>query len=171
MERSGEEVPRDPFGHVKIDKINPGEWFGSKFAERLDAHKVLVQKSGYFPSAAANQRDLELIKSMTDFAVDAALRGESGLLDTTRNAATNSGRSSSTGFEVASHSTSAHLGSPNCSTASASRALNSPLRTDANLKPCWIWTRRLPHVFSAETYGVRQLGVGLHRFLATAYRS
>jgi pyrophosphate--fructose-6-phosphate 1-phosphotransferase len=81
MERSGEEVPRDPFGHVKIDKINPGGWFGSKFAERLDAHKVLVQKSGYFSrSAAANQRDLELIKSMADFAVDAALRGEAGLV-------------------------------------------------------------------------------------------
>jgi diphosphate-dependent phosphofructokinase len=81
MERSGEGVPRDPFGHVKIDKINPGGWFGSKFAERLDAHKVLVQKSGYFSrSAAANQRDLELIKFMTDFAVDAALRGESGLV-------------------------------------------------------------------------------------------
>jgi diphosphate-dependent phosphofructokinase len=81
MERSGEEVARDPFGHVKIDKINPGAWFGSKFAERLDAHKVLVQKSGYFSrSAAANQRDLELIKSMTDLAVESALRGEPGVI-------------------------------------------------------------------------------------------
>ncbi len=81
LERSGEEVPRDPFGHVKMDKINPGAWFASKFAERLDARKVMVQKSGYFSrSAAANQRDLELIKSMTDFAVDAALRGEAGLV-------------------------------------------------------------------------------------------
>ena len=81
LERSGEEVPRDPFGHVKMDKINPGAWFASKFAERLDARKVMVQKSGYFSrSAAANQRDLELIKSMTDFAVDAALRGEPGLV-------------------------------------------------------------------------------------------
>ncbi len=24
LERSGEEVARDPFGHVRIDKINPG---------------------------------------------------------------------------------------------------------------------------------------------------
>jgi diphosphate-dependent phosphofructokinase len=81
MERSGEQVARDPFGHVKIDKINPGAWFGSKFAERLDAHKVLVQKSGYFSrSAAANQRDLELIKSMTDLAVESALRGEPGVI-------------------------------------------------------------------------------------------
>jgi pyrophosphate--fructose-6-phosphate 1-phosphotransferase len=80
-ERSGEDIPRDPFGHIKIDKINPGAWFGSKFAERLDAHKVLVQKSGYFSrSAAANQRDLALIKSMTDLAVESALRGEPGLI-------------------------------------------------------------------------------------------
>jgi pyrophosphate--fructose-6-phosphate 1-phosphotransferase len=81
LERSGEDVPRDPFGHVKIDKINPGAWFGSKFAERLDASKVMVQKSGYFSrSAAANQRDLALIMSMTELAVDSALRGEPGLI-------------------------------------------------------------------------------------------
>src|ERR671912_200026 len=53
LERSGEEVPRDPFGNVKIDKINPGTWFASKFAERLDARKVMVQKSGYFSRSAA----------------------------------------------------------------------------------------------------------------------
>jgi pyrophosphate--fructose-6-phosphate 1-phosphotransferase len=81
MERSGEQVARDPFGHVKIDKINPGAWFGSKFAGRLDAHKVLVQKSGYFSrSAAPNQRDLELIKSMTHLAVESALSGEPGVI-------------------------------------------------------------------------------------------
>jgi pyrophosphate--fructose-6-phosphate 1-phosphotransferase len=81
LERSGGEVPRDPFGHVKIDKVNPGAWFASKFAELLDAEKVMVQKSGYFSrSAAANQRDLDLIKSMTDFAVDSALRGEPGVI-------------------------------------------------------------------------------------------
>jgi pyrophosphate--fructose-6-phosphate 1-phosphotransferase len=62
-------------------RSNPGAWFGSKFAERLDAHKVMVQKSGYFSrSAAANSRDLALIKSMIDLAVDCALRGEPGLI-------------------------------------------------------------------------------------------
>jgi diphosphate-dependent phosphofructokinase len=81
LERSGEDVPRDPFGHVKMDKINPGNWFASKFAERLDAAKVMVQKSGYFSrSAAPNQRDLELIRSMTDLAVESALRGEPGVI-------------------------------------------------------------------------------------------
>jgi pyrophosphate--fructose-6-phosphate 1-phosphotransferase len=81
LERSGEDVPKDPFGHVKMDTINPGNWFASKFAERLDARKVMVQKSGYFSrSAAANERDLALIKSMTDLAVESALRGEPGVI-------------------------------------------------------------------------------------------
>ena len=81
LEAAGEEVPRDPFGHVKINSINPGAWFGAKFAERIGAQKTMVQKSGYFSrSAAANARDLELIASMTDLAVDAALRGESGVI-------------------------------------------------------------------------------------------
>ncbi|OYO05402.1 pyrophosphate--fructose-6-phosphate 1-phosphotransferase [Enemella evansiae] len=80
LEASGQEVPRDPFGHVKLDKINPGAYFGKEFAERLGAEKVLVQKSGYFSrSAAANQADLALIQRCTDLAVDSALRGESGV--------------------------------------------------------------------------------------------
>jgi diphosphate-dependent phosphofructokinase len=81
LEASGSDVPRDPFGHVKLDKINPGAWFASKFAELVEAEKVLVQKSGYFSrSAAANERDLELIQSMTTLAVDCALRGEAGVI-------------------------------------------------------------------------------------------
>ena len=81
MEAAGEEVTRDPFGHVQIDKINPGAWFAKQFAELLGADKVLVQKSGYFSrSAAANDQDLALIKRCTDYAVDAALRGERGVV-------------------------------------------------------------------------------------------
>jgi pyrophosphate--fructose-6-phosphate 1-phosphotransferase len=81
MEAAGEEVPRDPFGHVQLDKINPGQWFARQFAGELGADKVLVQKSGYFSrSAAANDADLELIRECTDCAVDAALRGESGVV-------------------------------------------------------------------------------------------
>ena len=81
MEAAGEEVPRDPFGHVQLDKINPGQWFAKQFAAALGADKVLVQKSGYFSrSAAANAADLKLIRQCTDFAVDAALRGELGVV-------------------------------------------------------------------------------------------
>jgi pyrophosphate--fructose-6-phosphate 1-phosphotransferase len=81
MEAAGEEVPRDPFGHVQLDKINPGQWFAKQFAAELGADKVLVQKSGYFSrSSAANAADLALIRECTNYAVDAALRGESGVV-------------------------------------------------------------------------------------------
>jgi pyrophosphate--fructose-6-phosphate 1-phosphotransferase len=81
MEEAGEQVPRDPFGHVQLDKINPGQWFANQFAAELGADKVLVQKSGYFArSAAANDADLALIRDCTRYAVDAALRGESGVV-------------------------------------------------------------------------------------------
>src|SRR3954452_2137142 len=81
MEAAGEDVPLDPFGHVQLDKINPGQWFAKQFAAELGADKVLVQKSGYFSrSAAANNADLALIRQCTDYAVEAALRGESGVV-------------------------------------------------------------------------------------------
>jgi diphosphate-dependent phosphofructokinase len=81
LEARGETVARDPFGHVKLDSINPGAWFAKQFAERIGAEKTMVQKSGYFSrSAAANDRDLALIKECADYAVDAALRGESGVV-------------------------------------------------------------------------------------------
>jgi diphosphate-dependent phosphofructokinase len=81
LEAAGEHVVRDPFGHVQLDKINPGAWFGEQFASKLGAEKVMVQKSGYFSrSAAANAEDLELIKTCVDYAVECALRGEGGVV-------------------------------------------------------------------------------------------
>ncbi|MGM0462370.1 MAG: pyrophosphate--fructose-6-phosphate 1-phosphotransferase [Fibrobacterota bacterium] len=80
-ESRGEQVERDAFGHVKLDTINPGKWFGNQFAEMLGAEKVLVQKSGYYSrAAAANKRDLNLIKSCTDLAVECAMAGVSGVI-------------------------------------------------------------------------------------------
>jgi pyrophosphate--fructose-6-phosphate 1-phosphotransferase len=77
----GEEPERDAFGHVKIDTINPGAWFAKQFAGMVGAEKTMVQKSGYFSrSAAANAEDLALIRACADLAVDAALRGESGVV-------------------------------------------------------------------------------------------
>jgi pyrophosphate--fructose-6-phosphate 1-phosphotransferase len=76
-----EEPERDAFGHVKIDTINPGAWFAKQFAGMVGAEKTMVQKSGYFSrSAAANAEDLALIRDCADLAVDAALRGESGVV-------------------------------------------------------------------------------------------
>jgi len=81
LEAAGETIPRDAFGHVKLDAVNPGQWFAKQFAEMIGAEKVLVQKSGYFSRAAAsNAADIELIKNSCDLAVDCALRGESGVI-------------------------------------------------------------------------------------------
>jgi pyrophosphate--fructose-6-phosphate 1-phosphotransferase len=81
MTARGQEVPRDAFGHVKLDAVNPGKWFGEQFAKMLGAEKTLVQKSGYFARAArANAADLELILKCVDYSVDCALRRESGVV-------------------------------------------------------------------------------------------
>ena len=81
MQARGEEVQRDAFGHVRIDTINPGQWFAEQFAKRLGAEKVLVQKSGYFArSAKANAEDLALIEIMCAHAVESGLAGVSGVV-------------------------------------------------------------------------------------------
>ncbi len=81
MEAAGQEVARDAFGHIRLERINPGNWFAKQFSEMLKSGKVLVQKSGYYSrSAAANEFDLKLIKSMTDLAVDSALAGKAGVI-------------------------------------------------------------------------------------------
>lgn len=81
MEADGQEVPRDAFGHVKLDAVNPGKYFAEQFAEKIGAEKVLVQKSGYYSrAAAANEEDIRLIKSCVDLAVECALRREGGVI-------------------------------------------------------------------------------------------
>jgi pyrophosphate--fructose-6-phosphate 1-phosphotransferase len=81
MEAKGEEVPRDAFGHAKLDAVNPGKWFGEQFSKMIGAEKVLVQKSGYFSRAAAsNKADTELIKMCAKKAVECAFEGISGVV-------------------------------------------------------------------------------------------
>ena len=81
MEAGGEEVPRDAFGHVKLDKVNPGQWFGKQFAKQIGAEKVLVQKSGYFArSAPSNAADIALIQKSAEVAVRSALSGQEGVV-------------------------------------------------------------------------------------------
>jgi pyrophosphate--fructose-6-phosphate 1-phosphotransferase len=81
MQAKGQEVPRDAFGHVKLDAVNPGKWFGDQFAQMLGAEKTMVQKSGYFSRASAsNVDDMRLIKSCADLAVECAFRRESGVI-------------------------------------------------------------------------------------------
>lgn len=81
LESRGEKLARDAFGHVKLDKVNAGEWFAKQLGRRIGAEKTLVQKSGYFArSAAANAEDLRLIASMVEAAVASALDGTSGVV-------------------------------------------------------------------------------------------
>ena len=80
-EKTGETVLRDAFDHVRLDDLKPGEWFAKQLGERLNANKVLVQKSGYFGrSAKANQADLDLIFEIADHAVKSAVAGINGVV-------------------------------------------------------------------------------------------
>ena len=80
-EKEGGEILRDAYGHVRLDDLNPGQWFAKQFSKRLRANKVLVQKSGYFGrSSKANQKDLNLIFELADFAVNSAINGINGVV-------------------------------------------------------------------------------------------
>jgi pyrophosphate--fructose-6-phosphate 1-phosphotransferase len=81
IESSGQEVRRDAFGHVRLDEINPGQWFAKQFAKEIGAEKVLVQKSGYFArSAEPNEMDLELIRNTAKLAIECAENKKSGVI-------------------------------------------------------------------------------------------
>jgi pyrophosphate--fructose-6-phosphate 1-phosphotransferase len=81
MQVRGEAIERDAFGHVKLDKINVGDWFSKRLSRLIGAERTLVQKSGYFArSAAANGEDLQLIRSMVEQAVASGLDGKSGVI-------------------------------------------------------------------------------------------
>jgi len=81
MKEKGEEIKYDAFGHVRLDEINPGQWFSKNLKKQLNADKVLVQKSGYFSrSAAPNSEDKKLIKKTSEIAVKSALNKISGVI-------------------------------------------------------------------------------------------
>ena len=81
MKSDGDEIKVDAFGHVRLDEINPGQWYSKKLGQKLRADKVLVQKSGYFArSASPNDKDLDLIKKSADLAVECAINKQSGVI-------------------------------------------------------------------------------------------
>ena len=81
MEHNNEKIKYDAFGHVRLDEINPGQWFAKNLKVKLKADKVLVQKSGYFSrSAAPNLEDRELIKKTAKIAIKSALNNKSGVI-------------------------------------------------------------------------------------------
>ncbi|CAK0817927.1 unnamed protein product [Prorocentrum cordatum] len=81
QEAKGIEIPRDAFGHVKLDAVNVGKYFGDTFAAKIGAEKTLVQKSGYFARAApANEADRTLIRQCAMVAVDCAFQRVGGVM-------------------------------------------------------------------------------------------
>ena len=81
MEARGENVPRDAFGHFKLDAVNPGKWFGKQFADMIGAEKTLIQKSGYYSRAArANEADIALIGRCAAKAVECAFANDGGVI-------------------------------------------------------------------------------------------
>ena len=81
MKLNNEPIKYDAFGHVRLDEINPGQWFAKNLNKKLSADKVLIQKSGYFSrSSAPNKKDIELIKKTAKLAVDSALKANSGVI-------------------------------------------------------------------------------------------
>lgn len=81
MQRRGEEVPVDAFGHPRLDKVNVGQYFAKRFGEMLGAEKTQVFKSGYFArSAAPCKKDLDLIQKCCALAVDSAMKGIGGVV-------------------------------------------------------------------------------------------
>ena len=81
MKKRGETVPVDAFGHPRLDKVNVGQWFATRFGEMLGAEKTMVQKSGYYARAAApNKKDLELIHACAVKAVECAFAGIGGVV-------------------------------------------------------------------------------------------
>ena len=81
LESKGEEVPRDAFGHPRLDKVNVGGWFAKQFGDMLGAEKTMVQKSGYYSRAAApTEKDKELIQACAKKAVECAQVGVGGVV-------------------------------------------------------------------------------------------
>jgi pyrophosphate--fructose-6-phosphate 1-phosphotransferase len=81
MKRNNKEIKRDAFGHIRLDDINLGQWFGTQFSQLINAEKTLVQKSGYFSrSASPNEKDIQLIKTSASKAVQYALNSNSGVV-------------------------------------------------------------------------------------------
>merc|ERR1712187_769890 len=81
LEAKGVEIPRDAFGHIKLDAVNVGKYFADTFAEKIGAEKTLVQKSGYFSRAAPPiEADRTLIRQCSMLAVDCALRRQGGVM-------------------------------------------------------------------------------------------
>ena len=81
INKSGNLVEKDAFGHIRLDSVNAAKWFSELVSQKIDFDRILIQKSGYFSrSAAPSSNDLEYIFKICDFAFDNALKSNSGLV-------------------------------------------------------------------------------------------
>merc|ERR1711953_1045225 len=81
QEAKGIQIPRDAFGHIKLDAVNVGKYFADTFAKKIGAEKTLVQKSGYFARAAPPiEADRTLIRQCSMLAVDCAFSRKGGVM-------------------------------------------------------------------------------------------
>ena len=79
--KKDEYIAKDAFGHIRLDDLDAGKWFANEFSKRLNANKILIQKSGYFSrSSKPNKKDLDLIIKCSDKAVESAVNGISGVI-------------------------------------------------------------------------------------------
>jgi len=81
MKNNNDDIPIDAFGHIRLDEINPGQWYAEYFKEKLDCDKILVQKSGYFSrSSSPSSEDMKLIEDHAKNAVKYAISENSGVV-------------------------------------------------------------------------------------------
>ncbi len=64
----------------RLITINPGQWFAKQFAEKIDAEKAMVQKSGYFSRSFARQRRRPSPDQVDNRPAVECVQGESGVI-------------------------------------------------------------------------------------------
>ena len=79
LEASGESIPRDAFGHLKLDKVNVGQYFGKQFAQRLGAEKSWSKSLVTSPAGAPARRRPSPNQACATVAVKSALEGIIGV--------------------------------------------------------------------------------------------
>ena len=62
MQARGEEPERDAFGHVKIDKINPGNWFAKRFADMVNEKAAGKLKIDLHQGGTLGVKDVDMLR-------------------------------------------------------------------------------------------------------------
>jgi pyrophosphate--fructose-6-phosphate 1-phosphotransferase len=72
---------KDPFGNIKLDDIQIGEFLSKVLKNFINFKKVIIQKSGYFSrSSCCNQREYSLVSNFVKYAIEGVINKESGVI-------------------------------------------------------------------------------------------